>query len=97
MSGKSASRELTVTNPQGLHLRPAHAFVTLANQFASRIEIEKDGERVDGKSILSILALAVAQGTQICLRAIGDDAETALDALAQLLANFPAEENGSAE
>ena len=56
MSGKSASREVTITNPQGLHLRPAHAFVTMANQFACKIEIEKNGERVDGKSILSILA-----------------------------------------
>jgi phosphocarrier protein HPr len=84
MSGNHASRQVTVVNPQGLHARPAHALVTLASQFQSNIEIIKDGERVDGKSILSILTLAAVQGTRLELRAAGDDAVEAIEALVNL-------------
>lgn len=85
MSEKTAKREVTVTNAQGLHARPAHALVTLAAQFQSQVEILKDGERVDGKSILSILTLAAVRGTHLELRATGDDAEAAVAALADLI------------
>jgi phosphocarrier protein HPr len=85
MSDKCVSREVTVINPQGLHARPAHAFVTLANQFQANIEITKDGEQVDGKSILSLLTLAATQGTRLRLRATGADAEKAIEALANLV------------
>ena len=85
MSDHFAACNVTIVNPQGLHARPAHAFVTLASQFAARIEVEKDGERVDGKSILSILTLAAAQGTRLGLYATGSDAEVALQALARLV------------
>lgn len=78
------AQEVTVTGAQGLHARPAHAFVTLAKQFASDIEVEKDGERVDGKSILSILTLVAVQGTRLTIRAAGSDAPQAVAALAQL-------------
>ena len=55
-------RTVIVTNPQGLHARPADLFVKLASQFESKIEVIKDGERVDGKSILDILTLAAVAG-----------------------------------
>jgi phosphotransferase system HPr (HPr) family protein len=77
-------RSVTVRNPQGLHLRPADLFVRMAMQFTSHIEIVKDGERFDGKSILSLMTLAAAQGTELVLLARGQDAEAALDALAEL-------------
>lgn len=76
-----------VNNPQGFHLRPAHAFVELASKFASSVSITKDGETVDGKSILSILTLAAMQGSELSLSARGEDAEEALDALAELVEN----------
>ena len=64
MADGKISRTVVVTNPQGLHARPADLFVKLASQYQATIEVIKDGERVDGKSILAILTLAAVQGTQ---------------------------------
>lgn len=75
---------VTVRNPQGLHARPADMFVRLALQYASHIEIVKDGERYNGKSILALMTLAAEQGTKLVLRADGPDAEEAVEALAEL-------------
>lgn len=76
---------MVVTNPQGLHTRPADLFVKLASRFESRIELVKDSERVDGKSILALLTLAAVEGTRLSIEAVGRDAEQALDALEQLV------------
>ena len=92
MTEEKASRTVTVMNPQGLHARPVDMFVKLANQFTSNIEIIKEGERVDGKSILSVLTLAAEQGTRLSIEATGHDANAALDALAALVASGFAEE-----
>jgi len=94
MTDCKAVRIVVVTNPQGLHARPADLFVKLAGQYQSKIEVVKDNERVDGKSILNILTLAAVEGTHLQLEATGSDAEAALDALVSLVEqNFP--ENGS--
>jgi phosphocarrier protein HPr len=93
MSERAATREVVIANRQGLHARPAHAFVTLANQFDARIEIERNGERVDGKSILSILTLGAVQGTRLVLHVRGQDAETALNSLVQLVEQGFADED----
>lgn len=85
MSEQSSSKEVVIINPQGLHARPAHAFVTLATQFEAKVEVVKSDEVVDGKSILSILTLGAAHGTKIEIRAHGPDAEQAVTALAQLV------------
>ncbi len=85
MAEGTHSRTVVVTNPQGLHARPADAFVKLASQFQSKVEVIRDGERVDGKSILAILTLAAVEGTQLELEATGPDAQAALDALSQLV------------
>ena len=84
MLNKPATRNVTVNNPQGLHARPAHAFVTTAKEFTSDVRVIRSGESVDGKSILSILTLAAERGTKLTLRATGEDAEEALDALEAL-------------
>lgn len=84
MADHRTYRVVTVRNPQGLHARPADMFVRLALQFASSIEIVKDGEPFDGKSILSLMTLAAEQGTELVLRARGPDAEAASSALAEL-------------
>jgi phosphocarrier protein len=96
MTEGSASRTVIVTNPQGLHARPADLFVKLASRFESVVEVVKEGERVDGKSILAILTLAAVPGTQLRIEATGPDAEAAISALAELvLRNF--DDNGNVE
>ncbi len=84
MNDKVSTRQVRVTNPQGLHARPAHALVNLANQFQAEIDVIRDHERADGKSILSILTLAAEQGTVLIIEARGEDAKDALDALEHL-------------
>ena len=78
------SRTVTVNEPNGLHLRPAGMIAELASQFSAEISIEKDGEPVDGKSVLSIVTLVASHGTLLVIRAVGADAEQAVDRLADL-------------
>lgn len=95
MAAGSASRSVTVINPEGLHARPAYMFVELATKYAARVEVIRGDERIDGKSILSILTLGAEQGTKLLLEATGPDAEDAVTELAQLFAEgFPGRENG---
>jgi phosphocarrier protein HPr len=83
---ETSSQTVTVLNRLGLHMRPADLLVRTANRFQSQIEIEKDGQAVDCKSILGILTLAAVQGTQLNLRAQGNDAAEAVQALSELFA-----------
>ena len=85
MQGPKRARTVIVANPQGLHARPANRFAKLASQFESQIEVIKDGERVDGKSVLNVLTLAATEGTQLVLEATGADADAALGALAEMV------------
>ena len=78
-------KTVVINNPQGLHARPAELFAKLALQFDSTIEVIRDSHRVDAKSILHVLTLGAAQGTQLTLQADGSDAEAALEALARLV------------
>jgi phosphocarrier protein HPr len=80
-------RDATIVNPLGLHARPAAQFVRLANSFASDILVSKDGLDVNGKSIMGVMMLAAESGSAIRIRASGDDAERALDALCTLVAD----------
>lgn len=85
MSGPSLTRRVTVVNPQGMHARPADMFVRQAIRYESTIEVTKDGETVDGKSILNILSLAAEQGSELEIGARGPDAQLAVDALVALV------------
>jgi phosphocarrier protein HPr len=78
-------KTVTVVNPQGFHARPAHMFMKLATQYQAQVEILKGNERINGKSILDLLTLGAGNGTTLCLHAIGDDAQAAVDALSQLI------------
>jgi len=78
-------REVTVENTYGLHARAAAILVTQASKFKSRIELEKDGQVVDGKSIMGILMLAAAKGSNLKLRADGEDEDNAIEELSTLL------------
>lgn len=79
-------------NEQGLHMRPLDIFVRCANQFDAKIEVIRDTERADGKSILSILTLGAEKGTQLLIEASGQDAEGALAALVALVESGFAED-----
>jgi phosphocarrier protein HPr len=92
MSEEKITRLVVVGNSQGLHARPADMIVKTAARFASKIELVKGTERVDGKSILAILTLAAVAGTRLSIEAKGPDAEAALDALADLFGRKFAEE-----
>ena len=76
---------VTVQNPQGLHMRPAYMFAETAARFESKIELEKGSVRIDGKSVLSILTLGAAQGTEVSIEATGNDAQNAVDTLSNLV------------
>jgi phosphocarrier protein len=82
---KTYSAEVEIKNSLGLHARPASLFVQLASSFISEIKVEKDGESVNGKSLMGLLLLAAGYGTQIKITAIGNDAEKALQAIIELI------------
>ncbi|HMA54130.1 MAG TPA: HPr family phosphocarrier protein [Acidobacteriota bacterium] len=80
-------KTVTIRNKLGLHARAAVKFVNLANRFGASVKIVKDGDEIDGKSILGILTLAATQGTTIRLVTAGKDEEAAMAALVELIAN----------
>ena len=76
---------LSITNANGLHMRPASEFVKVTSRFRSRITVERDGLEVDGKSILGVLMLAAGVSPEIHVRVEGEDEEEAVEALRKLL------------
>jgi phosphocarrier protein HPr len=79
-------RSVVIPNPLGLHARPAAQLVRLASTFQSQIELVKDDLSVNAKSIMGVMMLAAECGSTLSIRASGDDAEQALQALAELVA-----------
>ncbi len=80
-------RLVTIKNRAGIHARPAALLVQTAGRFAAKIFLEKDGERVNGKSIMGIITLAATYNTPIRIIAEGVDEKEAVDALARLFEN----------
>lgn len=80
-------KTVTIRNKLGLHARAAVKFVNLANRFVASVKIVKDGDEIDGKSILGILTLAATQGTAIRLLVAGKDEDAAMAALVELIGN----------
>ena len=80
-------RKVKIHNPQGLHARPASAFVKLASKFESEVTVRNDDEAVNGKSIMGLMTLADIQGTMIEIEASGPDAEKMVDELEKFLLN----------
>jgi len=92
MSAKKAAdnagnltKQLTVQNKLGIHARPAALFVKTANRFACEILVEKDGEMVNGKSIMGLMMLAAGPGSKLTVHAEGHDASQAINELEGLL------------
>ena len=80
-------REVKIVNKLGIHARPAAEIVKTAGKFKSSITIVRDDLEVNAKSIMGVMMLAAEFGSMIVVRAIGDDADAALDALATCIAN----------
>ncbi len=76
---------LTIVNRLGLHARAAGKFVNLSKTFSSEIYLTREGEAVDGKSIMSVMLLAAPLGSKIDLRVVGDDEEQAFAELKELV------------
>jgi phosphocarrier protein HPr len=94
MNGDILQRRVTVTNPLGFHMRPLTAFAQRAGEFQSTVTVGKADQRVNGKSPLELMLLAAEQGTELLLEVSGEDAASAIDVLAGLLAApAPEEEN----
>ena len=76
---------LEIRNELGMHARAATKFVQTANRHKSEITVEKDGQVVNGKSIMGVLMLVASKGTRIKVKASGEDAAAALSALSTLV------------
>ncbi len=85
MGKTQIEKTFTIKNRLGLHARAASKFVQIASQFDSEVLVVKDEKNVNGKSIMGILILAAACGTEITIKAEGDDAEQAITALGDII------------
>ena len=84
----TASRDIVIRNKLGLHARPAMQFVDLANQFKADVKVLSFGEEpgeADGKSVMQMIILAAVEGTPLKITADGEDANEAVEKLAQLI------------
>ena len=79
------TRDLTIQNKLGIHARPAAQFVKIANRFNCDVRVEKDGEEVEGKSIMGLMMLAAGHGSVITVTTDGADEEAAMNALNDLI------------
>ena len=80
------SRDFVISNRLGLHARPSAQLTQTASRFASDIHISRNGRRVNAKSIMGVMMLAAGQGSTVTVEAEGEDAEKALQAIGQLIA-----------
>jgi phosphocarrier protein HPr len=81
----AVSRQVAITNQRGLHARASAKFVNLASQIDAKIEVEKDGHRVCGTSIMGLMMLGAAMGDTVVIHVEGDHADAALEQLVTLV------------
>ena len=81
---RTLRRKVVVKNEVGLHARPAKNLVSELNKYLSDVFIEKDGYRINAKSIIGVLTLAALKGTELTVIAEGDDAEEVLDVVERM-------------
>jgi len=91
MIGQTLRTTVEITNPQGLHMRPATAFALLAGKFKSEVRVFNEDRSADGKSLLELFTLVVLPGAQVTIEVSGPDAGDALAALVEVI-NRPVEE-----
>ena len=85
-AAKVVTRQFTVVNKLGIHARPAAMFVRSTGKFASSITVEKDGESINGKSIMGLMMLAAGTGSRLTITVEGHDAEAAMHEFERLFA-----------
>ena len=78
-------KQFSIKNTLGIHARPAGLFAQTASKFNAQIVVEKNGVAVDGKSIMEVMMLGAGQGSSITIKAKGEDADVALEALEKLI------------
>jgi phosphocarrier protein HPr len=83
--GQKVEKEITIVNRLGLHARPAAMFVRIASRYRSEIWVEKEGEQINGKSIMGLMMLAAGQGSTLLIRCEGPDADKAMEELEELI------------
>jgi phosphocarrier protein len=81
-------QNFTIINKLGLHARAAAKFVTTASAFKADILVRRQDREVNGKSIMGVMMLAAAKGTEITVKADGEDADDALKAIGELIGNY---------
>jgi phosphocarrier protein HPr len=84
-TNSAMTKEFQVLNKLGIHARPAAMFVKVANRFTCDIFVEKDGEKVNGKSIMGLMMLAAGPGSTVTVHAHGPDASKALAEIESLI------------
>ena len=83
--GQKIEKEITIINRLGLHARPAAMFVRIASRYRSEIWVEKEGEQINGKSIMGLMMLAAGQGSKLLIRCEGPDADKAMVEIEELI------------
>lgn len=84
---KTHEATVQILNELGMHARAATKFVKLASRFPCDVTLEKDGKQANGKSIMSVLMLVASKGTSVTIRATGAQAQEAVEALSELIAD----------
>ena len=84
-TGQKIEKEITVINRLGLHARPAAMFVRIANRYRSEVWVEKEGEQINGNSIMGLMMLAAGQGSKLIIRCEGPDADKVMEELEDLI------------
>src|ERR1044072_1917993 len=78
-------KAIMIINRRGLHARPAAMFVRIASRYRSEVWVEKEGEQINGKSIMGLMMLAAGQGSKLLIRCEGPDADKVLEELEDLI------------
>lgn len=84
-AGQKLEKEIMIINRLGLHARPAAMFVRIASRFRSEVWVEKEGEQINGKSIMGLMMLAAGQGSMLTIRCEGPDADKVMEELEELI------------
>jgi phosphocarrier protein len=84
--GDKLEKEITIVNRLGMHARPAAMFVRIASRYRAECWVEKEGEQINGKSIMGLMMLAAGQGSKLKIRCEGPDADKLMVEIEQLIA-----------
>ncbi|MBA3881271.1 MAG: HPr family phosphocarrier protein [Chthoniobacterales bacterium] len=84
--GEKVEKEVTIVNRLGMHARPAAMFVRVASRYRAEVWVEREGEQINGKSIMGLMMLAAGQGSKLMIRCEGPDADRVMQELEELIA-----------